>query len=48
MHEFGKRYENGLMMYMEMNSKLNDSKVNGFSTMECIAFEETSSTVKIR
>ncbi len=49
MHEFGKRYENGLMMYMEMKDKQNSNrKVNGFSTMECIAFEETSSTVKIK
>ena len=34
-----KEYENGLMMYMEMEDKKNRKKKNTSATMECLAFE---------
>ena len=49
MKAFAKKYENGLMMYMEMDDKLNKRKKNDSSiTMECVAFEESSTDVRIR
>lgn len=49
MKAFAKKYENGLMMYMEMDDKLNKSKKNDSSmTVECVAFEESSTDVRIR
>ncbi|MDD4777935.1 MAG: DUF4412 domain-containing protein [Fermentimonas sp.] len=49
MKAFAKKYENGLMMYMEMDDKLNKSKNNDSSmTMECVSFEESSTDVRIR
>jgi hypothetical protein len=49
MQEFSKRHEKGLMMYMEMNNKLDVKKNDKSSTsMECIEFEKSDSTIKIR
>ncbi|MDD2930696.1 MAG: DUF4412 domain-containing protein [Fermentimonas sp.] len=49
MKSFIKKYENGLLMYMEMDDKLNKSKKNDESvSMECIAFEESATDVRIR
>lgn len=49
MKAFVKKYENGLMMYMEMDDKLNKNKKNESSvTMECIAFEESDTDVRLR
>ena len=49
MQTFSKKYEKGLMMYMEMENKL-DAKKKGKSltSMECIEFAEADSTIKIR
>lgn len=49
MQEFSKRHEKGLMMYMEMNNKLDVKKNDkSLTSMECIEFEESDSTIKIR
>ena len=48
MKSFAKKYEDGLMMYMEMEDKLNKGKKNNSSaTMECIGFEESNIEVGI-
>lgn len=49
MQALSNKYENGLMMYMEMENKLNTKDSDQlFTSMECVVFEETSSTIKIR
>ena len=49
MQAFSKRYNEGLMMYMEMENKLDAKKEEKVITsMECIAFEESDTTIKIR
>lgn len=49
MQAFSKQYENGLMMYMEMENKLDAKKKDKATTsMECIAFEELDTTIKIK
>ena len=49
MQAFSKRHEKGLMMYMEMENKLDaKNKDKALTSMECIAFEESDSTIKIR
>lgn len=49
MQAFSKKYKDGLMMYMEMENKL-DAKKNdkSLTSMECIEFVESNSTIKIR
>lgn len=49
MKAFMNKYENGLMMYMEMDDKLDKSNRNNSSvSMECIAFEESNTDVRLR
>lgn len=49
MQTFSKKYEKGLMMYMEMENKLDTKKKDkSLTSMECIEFTETDSTIKIR
>src|SRR5690554_158308 len=49
MQAFSKRYNEGLMMYMEIENKLDAKKEEKVITsMECIAFEESDTTIKIR
>lgn len=38
MQKFSKKYENVLMMDMEMMDKKNKDKKNSSATMECVAF----------
>lgn len=47
MAEFAKRYENGLMMFMEMEDK-QSNRSDRITTMECISFNESDVSVKIR
>lgn len=39
MQSMSREYENGLMMYMEMQDKKNKKRKNSSATMECVAFE---------
>lgn len=49
MQTFSKKYEKGLMMYMEMENKLDAKKKDkSLTSMECIEFAEADSTIKIR
>ena len=49
MQTFSKKYEKGLMMYMEMEDKLDTKKKDkSLTSMECIEFAETDSSIKIR
>lgn len=49
MQAFSKKYEKGLMMYMEMENKIDDKKNDKIATsMECVKFEESKTSVKIR
>lgn len=49
MKAFMNKYENGLMMYMEMNDKLSgDNNNNSSVSIECLAFEESSTNVRLR
>lgn len=41
-------YENGLMMFMEMEDKKNKKKKNASATMECVAFEPTDMVIRTR
>lgn len=47
MQEFAKKYEDGLMLYMEMEEKQQRGK-NNIVTMECIGFDETNLSVSVR
>jgi hypothetical protein len=42
---FTKKYENGLMMFMEMED---NSKKGNNMTMECIAFNESSTNIRLK
>lgn len=48
MQKFAAEYENGLMMYMEMEDKKNKKKKNTSATMECIAFEPSDLVISTR
>ena len=49
MQTFSKKYEKGLMMYMEMENKLDAKKKDkSLTSMESIEFAEADSTIKIR
>ena len=49
MQAFSKKYKDGLMMYMEMENKLDTNKNDkSLTSMECIEFAESNSTIKIR
>lgn len=48
MQEFAREYENGLMMYMEMEDKKNKKRKNTSATMECVAFEPTNMVIYTR
>ena len=49
MQTFSKKYEKGLMMYMEMENKLDAKKKDkSLTSMECIEFAEAESIIKIR
>lgn len=43
-----KEYENGLMMYMEMEDKKNKRKKNTSGTMECVAFEPSNMVIRTK
>lgn len=45
MQKFAQEYENGLMMYMEMEDKKNKKNKNTSATMECVAFEPTDMVI---
>ena len=47
MVEFSKRYENGLMLYMEMEDKSENQNTH-LITMECTSFNKSNNTIKIR
>lgn len=46
MKAMAQHYEDGLMMYMEMEDKKN--KGDGSATMECVAFEKTTTEIRTR
>ena len=46
MKSMAQHYEDGLMMYMEMEDKKN--KGDGSATMECVAFEKTTTEIRTR
>lgn len=48
MQKFSSEYENGLMMYMEMEDKKNKKRKNTSATMECVAFEPTELVINTR
>lgn len=49
MQSIARHYENGLMMYMEMNDKNNkEKKESASTTMECVAFEKKDAEIRIR
>ncbi len=49
MQSLAKHYENGLMMYMEMDDKKNkDKKEDTSTTIECTAFEKTDAVIRTR
>lgn len=48
MQAFSKKHEKGLMMYMEMENKLDAKNKKSLTSMECIEFAELDSTIKIR
>lgn len=48
MQKFAGEYENGLMMFMEMEDKKNKKKKNTSATMECVAFEPSDLVISTR
>ena len=48
MQAAAKEYENGLMMYTEMEDKKNKKKKNTSGTMECVAFAPTKMVIHTR
>ena len=48
MKSLAKHYENGLMMYMEMEDKNNKGNKEASTTIECVAFEKTDIEIRTR
>ncbi len=48
MKSLAKHYENGLMMYMEMEDKSNKNNKEASTTIECVAYEKTDIEIRTR